>query len=82
MASGASPQVNERLTLLLQNDPMPRDVAHPGQQVLESRRVARLLAGMPQDLPEPFDARMLLAVQQAVGPSACHRALAAQPGPR
>jgi hypothetical protein len=36
--------------------------------VLDSAFVARLLAAMPPDLAARFDARMLLAVQQAFGP--------------
>ena len=47
---------------------MPRDAPIPEQPVLDSGFVARLLAGMPPDLAARFDARMLLAVQQAVGP--------------
>lgn len=47
---------------------MSQNVPVPAAPNLDAAFVSRFLAGMPPDLAARFDARLLFAVQQAVGP--------------
>jgi hypothetical protein len=50
-----------------QNETMERDETAPLPPAPDPAFATRILAGMPPDLAARFDARMLFAVQQAVG---------------